>query len=95
MADVGFSLFPIGAGGASAAATSGFVPVGGGGGVLRGTEAGPGVVDALGNLTVATGFSGVSFWDLDSGSFFIVIAPDTGCCGGGTGGPGGPCAACC
>lgn len=55
-----FSL-PIGrAGGASAAAMSGFDSVGGGGGgPLTANVMEPGVVDALGNLTVAVGFSGV------------------------------------
>lgn len=91
-ADTEFSLFSKGAGGARAAATSGFVSVGGGGGALRGT-AGSGVVDALGNLTVATGFSGVSFSGLGSGSLFVAVEADAGCWG--AAGPGGPCTACC
>ena len=54
-------MLAVGAGGARAAATSGFDSVGGGG-PFNATSAGTGVVDELGSFTVATGFWGDSRW---------------------------------
>lgn len=76
-----FSLPAGRAGGASAAAMSGFDSVGGGGGgPLTANVVEPGVVDALGNLTVAVGFSGVSCCCIGFSCLFAAGAVTTTDC---------------
>ena len=96
LAAVGASLATVGAGGAKASATLGFDSVGGGGQFWVTT--GAGVVDELGSLTVAAGFSirtscwGAVDWALIGDCSAAVSGFDAWprCIGGWPGGPNGP-----